>query len=345
VDSYLHAGTATTLADDVLDGLTRPFKELPGKHLYDARGSQLFEQICSLSEYYPTRSERALLTAEATEIIAATLPNDLIELGAGSPAKARILLNAMHARDLTARYVPLDVSPTAVLECAREVADAFPTLDVHGVVGDIDHHLACIPDGGTRLVACLGGTFGNFLPGSRRRFLRHVRPLLAPDDHLLLGCDLVKDPVMIEAAYNDSRGVTAEFNRNVLEVLNRELDGNFELANFEHRAFYDAERDWIEMRLRARTACQVRLGAIDLGISFRSGEEVRTEISARFTRTSMAADLHATGLELVGWYTDPAKWSALAIARPRSAAPRRPGVAASDNGRELRANDGPSPSS
>lgn len=322
VDSYLHDGAPRTLADDVLDGLTRPFKELSPKHFYDARGSELFERICELPEYYPTRTERQILTAQAAEIIAASRPLDLVELGSGSAAKARILLGAMHAAGLARRYVPVDVSETAVLDCAQQVAAAFPALQVHGVVGDIERHLDGIPDGGPRLVAFLGGTLGNFPPGSRRRFLRHLATeLLGPEDHLLLGCDLVKEPRLVEAAYNDSQGVTAQFNRNLLSVLNRELGADFDPDNFDHRAFYDPARQWVEMRLRAHHPCTVNLPAIELEVSFAAGEELRTEISAKFTRARIAADLAAAGLELVGWHTDPAAWFALAIAR-KPAGPR-----------------------
>lgn len=316
VDCYLNAGAARTLADDVLDGLTRPFKELAPKHFYDARGSQLFERICQLPEYYPTRTERAILTAHAAAIVDATRPHDLIELGCGSAAKARILLDAMRAAGLARRYLPVDVSQAAVLGCAQEIATAFPGVGVHGVVGDFERHLDGVPDGGPRLVACLGGTLGNFAPGSRRRFLRRLAGLLGPADHLLLGCDLVKDPRIIEAAYNDAEGVTAQFNLNMLAVLNRDLNGDFDLANFEHRAFYDPEREWVEMRLRARAACQVTIQAVDLDVSFRAGEEIRTEISAKFTRERVACDLAAAGLELVGWHTNAANYFALAVARP-----------------------------
>lgn len=316
VDSYLGSGAARTLADDVLDGLTRPFKELPPKHFYDARGSQLFDRICGLPEYYPTRTERTILGDAARDIVAQTRPRDLIELGSGSAAKARILLGAMQGAGRARRYVPIDVSKAAVLDCAQEVAAAFPDLAVHGVVGDIERHLDGVPRGAPRLVAFLGGTLGNFTPGSRRRFLRHVAgELLGPEDHLLIGCDLVKDPAVIEPAYNDAQGVTAAFNRNVLSVVNRELCADFDLENFEHRAFYDGDREWVEMRLRACAACVVRIPSLDLDVAFAAGEELRTEISAKFTRERIAGDLAAAGLQLVGWHTDARDWFGVVIAR------------------------------
>jgi len=315
IDSYLTGGAPRTLADDVLDGLTRPFKELPPKHLYDARGSELFEQICDLPEYYPTRTERAILEEYADAIVAETGAVELVELGSGSAAKTRLLLDAMRRAEALDRYIPVDVSEQAVRESAEALADEYPGMRVHGVVGDFERHLDGVPEGGPRIVAFLGGTIGNFPPGSRRRFLRTIATLLGPDDALLLGTDLVKDPAIIEAAYNDSAGVTAEFNRNVLHVLNRELDADFPVDAFEHVAFFDREREWIEMRLRSGRACTVWVGDLGLRLTFGAGEELRTEISAKFTPARVRGDLAAAGLELLGWYTDPDELFALSLSR------------------------------
>src|SRR6478736_6318101 len=228
VESFVGQGEERALADDVLDGLTKPFKELPPKHFYDAVGAELFDRISELPEYYPTRAERAILEQSSAEIVAATGAAELVELGSGTAAKTRLLLGAMADAGTLRRYVPLDVTESMVVSCADELVDEFPGLRVHGIVGDFERHLSHVPPpDGPRVVAFLGGTIGNFTPGSRRRFLRAIAKLLRPGiDHLLLGTDLVKDPAVLEAAYDDSAGVTAEFNRNVLRVINRELDAD-----------------------------------------------------------------------------------------------------------------------
>lgn len=320
IDSYLSDGDERSLAYDVLDGLTRPFKELPPKHFYDARGSELFERICELPEYYPTRTERQILIANAGEIVEATGAGELVELGSGSAEKARILLAAMSRAGTLRRYVPLDVSESALEAAALELVDEFDELSVHGVIGDFERHLDRIPppeDGTPRIVALFGGTIGNFLPGTRRRMLRQIAGLLGPADHLLLGTDLVKEPAVLEAAYDDAQGVTAEFNRNVLHVLNRELDADFSPDAFEHIAFFDRRHEWIEMRLRATRPCSVLVGTLDLRVEFAAGEELRTEISAKFTRARVQEDFDAAGLQLEHWYTDGDNLFALSLARHR----------------------------
>jgi L-histidine Nalpha-methyltransferase len=319
VESYVGPKDERSLADDVLDGLTRPFKELPPKHFYDARGAELFDRICELPEYYPTRAERAILEERSAEIVEATGAAELVELGSGTAAKTRLLLRAMAEAGTLRRYVPLDVTESMVLSCADELVDEFPGLRVHGIVGDFEHHLPHVPEPeGPRIVAFLGGTIGNFTPGTRRRFLRAIAKLLRPGvDHLLLGTDLVKDPAVLEAAYDDSTGVTAEFNRNVLRVINRELDADFEVDAFEHVAFFDREREWVEMRLRAERRMDVHVGKLGLRVAFAPREELRTEISAKFTIKRLGADLAAAGLELREVLTDPDELFALSLsARP-----------------------------
>jgi L-histidine N-alpha-methyltransferase len=307
------------LADDVLDGLTRPFKELPPKHFYDARGSELFERICELPEYYPTRTERQILSESAPEIIEQTGATELVELGSGAADKARILLDAMAEAGTLRRYVPLDVSEQALQEAAEQLVSEYEGLQVEGVIADFERHLDSVPerDGGPRIVALLGGTIGNFPPGTRRRLLREIGGLLGPEDRLLLGTDLVKDPALIEAAYDDSEGVTAEFNRNVLHVINRELDADFSPDAFEHVAFFDSRHEWVEMRLRASTPQIVRVNAVGLSVEFDAGEELRTEISAKFTRPRLEADFEAAGLGLERWFTDPDALFALSLAARR----------------------------
>ena len=313
VDHRLPPGGERTLREDVLDGLTRPFKEIPPKHFYDARGSELFEQICELPEYYPTRTERSILDSCAEQIAERTGAAELVELGAGYATKTRILIDALPLE----RFIPVDVSETTVRECARQLVAEYPQLAVHGLVGDFERHLVHLPEPcGPRLVAFLGGTIGNFPPGSRRRFLRSIARTLGDDGWLLLGTDLVKDPLMLEAAYDDSAGVTAEFNLNVLRVMNRELGSDFDLDGFDHVAFWDAEREWVEMRLRSRRRQTVRFPDLDLTVHFAQREELRTEISAKFTPTRVQGDLAAAGLELVDWLTDDDGLFALSLARP-----------------------------
>jgi L-histidine Nalpha-methyltransferase len=319
IDVHVGEQSVRSLPDDVLDGLTRPFKELPPKHLYDARGSELFDQICDLPEYYPTRTERAILDECADMIVRRTGMAELVELGSGTAAKTRVLLSAMDRAGTLWRYVPFDVAEQVVRDCAAALADEYPAMDIHGIVGDFERHLAKIPRPERdcpRVVAFLGGTIGNFPPGARRRFLRALAGLLTPGDYLLLGTDLVKDIDVLEAAYDDAQGVTAEFNRNVLHVLNRELDADFQTELFEHVAFFDPDREWIEMRLRARRACHVRIDALDLEVDFDRGEELRTEISAKFTRDRLRADYAAAGLELAEWFTDDDGLFALSLASP-----------------------------
>jgi L-histidine N-alpha-methyltransferase len=318
IHTYLAASDERALADDVLDGLTRPFKELPPKHFYDARGAQLFDEICDLPEYYPTRTERAILRERAAEIVALTSAAEIVELGSGTAAKTRILLDAMRDAGTLRRYVPLDVTESMILETAAALVEEYPGLLVHGIVGDFERHLHHLPPAlGPRLVVFLGGTIGNFTPGSRRRFLRGLAKAMGPDDHLLLGTDLVKDPAILEAAYDDSQGITAEFNRNVLHVVNRELDADFDVDAFDHVAFFDREREWIEMRLRATARQHVRIEALGIDVTFEPREELRTEISAKFTFERLAGDLAAAGLELEHVFTDDDALFALSLSRPR----------------------------
>ena len=319
IDSHLDDAEERSLAEDVLDGLTRPFKELPPKHFYDARGAQLFDQICELPEYYPTRCERAILSERADELAALTGAVELVELGSGTASKTRVLLDALSAAGTLERYVPVDVTESMVRECAETLTAEYPGLQVHGVIGDFERHLDHVPPAiGPRIVAFLGGTIGNFTPGSRRRFLREISRLLGPEDFLLMGTDLVKDPRVLEAAYDDSQGVTAEFNRNVLRVLNRELQADFDPEDFDHVALFNEQHEWIEMRLRAKRELIATIRGLDLSVHFDAGEELRTEISAKFTPERVDGDLSAAGLELVRWLPDPDGLFALTLSRRTS---------------------------
>jgi L-histidine N-alpha-methyltransferase len=317
VRSYLGPGDERSLADDVLDGLTRPFKEIQPKHFYDARGGELFDRITELPEYYPTRAEAAILQTRGAEALVEMGAAEIVELGSGTATKTRLLLRALDEAGTLRRYVPIDVTEGLVRSTAEELVEELPGLSVHGIVGDFERHLRHVPaplDDGPRVVAFLGGTIGNFPPGSRRRFLRRMSRLLRPGvDRLLLGTDLVKDVETLEAAYNDAQGVTAEFNLNVLRVVNRELDADFDVDAFEHVAFYDHDREWIEMRLRAQRRMDVRIGKLDLDLAFAAREEMRTEISAKFTPERLRGDLAASGLRAVEVMTDPDDLFALSL--------------------------------
>lgn len=303
------------LITDARAGLTATPKWLPPKYFYDARGSELFEEITRLPEYYPTRTERSLLAAIAPEIAAVAGAEVLLELGSGSSEKTGFLLDALAGAGRLAAYVPVDVSPAALDGAVTELAATRPNLTVVPVVADFEHHLAELPAPGRRLVAFLGSTIGNFAPAERARFLRDLAAALAPGESVLLGLDLVKDSRRLVAAYDDSAGVTAEFNRNVLRVLNRELDADFDVDAFRHVARWDPEQEWMEMRLCATRPMRVRVAALDLTVAFAADEEIRTEISAKFRRERIAPELAEAGLDLVGWWTDPDADYALALAR------------------------------
>jgi iron(II)-dependent oxidoreductase len=304
-----------TLAEDVRAGLTSELKQIPPKYFYDERGSELFDRITSLPEYYPTRAEREILNRRAPEIVRDSRAAELVELGSGSASKTRALLYAMAGEGTLRRYVPLDVSQATVESCAAELTELYPGLEVHGVVGDFGRDLARVPDGQRRLFAFLGGTIGNLFPDERAAFLTRLRTMMLPGDRLLIGTDLVKDRSVLEAAYNDTQGVTAEFNRNVLRVVNDGLGANFEPEAFEHVAFFDEANSWIEMRLRANGAQDVRIEGADLELTFEDGDEIRTEISAKFTRDAVETELRVAGLRLEHFFTDENGLFGLAVAR------------------------------
>jgi L-histidine N-alpha-methyltransferase len=317
IDDRLGGSAGDDIAAVVRDGLTRsPLKELPPKLFYDDYGSELFDRITQLPEYYPTRCERAILNRRAPEIAAATGAEELIELGSGSASKTRALLFAMAGAGTLRRYVPVDVSAAPVERSARELCEIYPGLEVHGLIGDFQSDLVHLPDGERRLFAFLGGTIGNFFPEERIDFLAELRDRMGPDDRLLLGTDLVKDVAVLEAAYDDSAGVTAEFNRNVLRVVNRELGADFRIERWEHHAFFDPDRSWIEMRLRSLDDVVVQVPGAGIEAAFDAGEEIRTEISAKFTRERVDADLRAADLELEAFWTDDEGLFGLSLSAP-----------------------------
>jgi L-histidine Nalpha-methyltransferase len=309
---------AESLRADALAGLTSTPKELPPKWFYDERGSELFEEITRLPEYYPTRAEREILRDRAGEIAAISAAHTLVELGAGSAEKTGLLLDALWARRTLRRFVPVDVSESALLAAAERVTATYPGLAVQAVVSDFEEHLGLpgkpspgdprIPgdaaQASSRLVIFLGGTIGNLVPAQRAVFLASLRAELAAGDSLLLGTDLVKDPATLVAAYDDAAGVTAAFNKNVLNVINSELGGDFDLDAFAHVAVWDSEAEWIEMRLRSLTDQTVKVSALDLAVPFGEGEEMRTEVSAKFRAEGVRAELAAAGFEMRAWWTD-----------------------------------------
>ena len=302
------------LRADALAGLTETPKELPPKWFYDEVGSALFEEITRLPEYYLTRREREILTSEASTIARLTRAETLVELGSGTSEKTRLLLGALAGEGTLRRFVPLDVNERVLRDSAVAIAARFPGLEVHGVVGDFERHLEHAPAAGNRLVAFLGSTIGNLKPPERARFLARVAGFLGPGGALLLGTDLVKDEARLVAAYDDARGVTAAFNLNLLSVLNRELGADFDPSAFEHVARWDPRHEWVELALRARAGQRVRVAALDLEVAFAAGEELRTEISAKFRRERVEEELGAAGLQLAGWWTDRRGDFALALA-------------------------------
>ncbi|WP_328648284.1 L-histidine N(alpha)-methyltransferase [Amycolatopsis sp. NBC_00348] len=311
------SGDAVTeeLRADVVAGLTAEQKWLPPKWFYDAEGSELFEKITQLPEYYPTRSEREVLAAHAGDVAELTGAHTLVELGSGSSEKTRLLLDALTRHGTLATFVPLDVSESALADAARSISADYPGLEVRGVVGDFTQHLDLLPGDGPRVVAFLGGTIGNFLPAERATFLRSVREVLDEGEWLLLGTDLVKDAETLERAYDDAAGVTAEFDMNVLRVLNARLGANFDLDEFEHVSHWDAEHEWVEMRLRARRELTVGIPGADLTVRFAAGEHIRTEISAKFRPGGVEAELAAAGFALDQWWTDSQQRFGVSLAR------------------------------
>jgi L-histidine N-alpha-methyltransferase len=302
------------LERDARVGLMSHPKRIPSKYFYDARGSELFDEITRLEEYYPTRTETAILERVAGEIVGQVRPREIVEIGAGYSRKTQILLDALHEAG-GRRFVPLDVSVDALHAAGRRLLREHPWLEFQGVTADFERHLAQVPRSGRRLVCFLGSTIGNLEAERRVPFLREVRSMLAEHDRFLLGVDLVKRSDRLEAAYNDARGVTAEFNKNVLVVLNRELDGDLAPEAFGHRAFYDARKSRIEMRLVALRPMRARLDRLDLELAFELGEELHTEISCKFRRETLAEDFRGAGLMLERWFTDPAGDFGLALGK------------------------------
>lgn len=312
------AGALDSLADDVREGLSASPRFLLPKYLYDAVGSDLYEQITDLPEYYQARTELGILQREMPGVVERLAPTELVELGSGSSRKTRVILDAMDAAGLLRRYLPVDVCPPALLDAAGMLAEAYPGLRVHAVAGDFERHLDKVParpPAGRRLVAFLGGTIGNLAPTHRDAFMRHLAGLLGPGDALLMGMDIVGgDPERIRRAYDDAAGVTAEFNRNILRVINRELAADFAPEAWDHRAVWRRTLERVEMRLRAREPMRVHIGALGMEVTFEEGEELVTELCCKFRRETAEALYARAGLELTEWHTDELGHFAVSVA-------------------------------
>ena len=307
LDNYLAADAAdAALRRDVRDGLTQQPKTLPPKWFYDAVGSDLFDQITRLPEYYPTRAEAQILAARAGEIATASGADTLVELGSGTSEKTRALLNALREQGSLRRFIPFDVDPSVLQLAGQAIQQEYPGVEINAVCGDFEEHLGKIPAVGRRLVAFLGSTLGNLTPGPRAEFLASVSEMMQPGDTLLLGTDLVKDVDRLVRAYDDNAGVTAQFNRNVLTVVNRELGADFDVPAYEHVAKWNADEERIEMWLRSTRPQRVHITALDLDVDFADGEEMLTEVSCKFRRSGVDAELAAAGLERIHWWTDEA---------------------------------------
>jgi L-histidine N-alpha-methyltransferase len=302
------------LRQDVLDGLRRSPKELPPKWFYDSVGSDLFDQITRLPEYYPTRAEAEILSARSAEVASLTGADTLVELGSGTSEKTRMLLAALREHGSLRRFVPFDVDATMLHAAASAIQRDYPNIEIAAVCGDFEEHLAEIPGGGRRLFVFLGSTIGNLNPGPRAQFLASLAAVLQPGDSLLLGTDLVKEIDRLVRAYDDAAGVTARFNRNVLAVINRELDADFDIQAYAHVARWNAEAERIEMWLRADGPQRVRIRALDFTVEFAAGEQMLTEVSCKFRVEAVAAELAAAGLRRTRWWTDDAGDFALSLA-------------------------------
>ncbi|HNF04031.1 MAG TPA: L-histidine N(alpha)-methyltransferase [Mycobacterium sp.] len=315
LSNYLAADSAArALRDDVSHGLRQNPKSLPPKWFYDSVGSELFDRITRLPEYYPTRTEAQILRAEASAIAAASAADTLVELGSGTSEKTRLLLNAMRDAGSLSRFVPFDVDAGVLESAGAALQREYPSLQIDAVCGDFEEDLAKVPGGGRRLFAFLGSTIGNLTPQPRARFLAALAETLQPGDCLLLGTDLVKDTERLVRAYDDGAGVTALFNRNVLAVVNRELAADFDVDSFEHVARWNADEERIEMWLRAGTAQHVTIGALNLVVDFTAGEEMLTEVSCKFRPDAVADELARAGLRPTHWWTDPAGDFGLSLA-------------------------------
>jgi L-histidine N-alpha-methyltransferase len=312
------ADRRAALYEATLAGLRSTPKEIPFVWKYDERGSLIFEQITRLPEYYLTRAERGILALHAGEIASLTQAETLVELGSGTSEKTRLLLDALAAAGTLRCFMPLDVSEEVLVASARQVATEYPEIEVHAVVGDFQHHLPALPGDTRRLFAFLGSTFGNLSDEARRALLGGLAACMSPGDAFVLGLDLLKDPARIEAAYNDAAGLSEQFQRNALEHLDRELDSDFSVARFAYDAFWDAEREWIDLGFRSVEEQVVHVPGLGIDVELADRERLRTGVSTKFRRERVEAELEEAGLALERWWTDAAGDCAVVLAAPRS---------------------------
>lgn len=315
--SYMKDTFQSDISRDVLQGLTYGQKSIPSKYLYDAYGSRLFEEICSLPEYYQTRTELSILKSSATHMVQNLREVDIVELGSGSNLKIRTLLDAcIRSCKSDICYLPVDVSESALVEASLELLDSYTDLKIVGIVADFTKHIGKIPAGRQRLFVFFGSTIGNFSGGARIGLLKSVAKMMGPGDRFLLGIDMIKPVEVIERAYNDSMGVTAEFNKNILNVLNRELNADFDASHFDHVAFYHASKEQVEMHLRANRGVSVEINGLGIQVSMEKGETIQTEICGKFSRESAEAMAEEAGLRIDRWYSDPQGWFSLVELAP-----------------------------
>ncbi len=313
VRSHIEKTFRSNIANDTLRGLTAPRKSIPSKYFYDARGSRLFDEICNLPEYYPTRTEMSILEHASANIMGSFKRGDIVELGSGGNRKIRMLLDAV-GRDSRNhyRYVPVDVSETALIEASEELLKIYPELEVLGIVADFTAHMNAIPSERPRLIIFFGSTIGNFNDQDRKRFLQLVADSMKPEDRFLIGFDMIKPRKTLEAAYNDSLGVTSAFNKNVLNVLNRELNADFNPSHFRHVAFFNEERSRVEMHLQARQDTEVTVSDLELEVEINKDETIHTEICSKFSKEDIRQMADDVGLDIKQWFFDSKEWFSLA---------------------------------
>jgi len=313
IRSHHDSSFRSEILKDVSTGLNAPRKSLPSKYFYDERGSQLFEEICSLPEYYPTRTEMSILKLSAPIIMKSFDRGDIVELGSGANWKIRMLLDAAGASKLSdLRYIPVDVSESALTEASEELLRLYPGLEVLGIVADFTMHMEAVPCDRRRLIVFLGSTIGNFNETMREDFLKLVAGTMNDSDSFLVGFDMLKPKATIEAAYNDTRGVTSEFNKNILRVINRELNADFIISHFDHVAFFNNDRDRIEMHLRANRNTVVNIDDLELELQIAKDETIHTENSCKFSRDGVKHLVKKSGLNIRNWYSDEKGWFSLA---------------------------------
>lgn len=307
--NYINSNFHDEMARDILIGLTAPQKFIPCKYFYDERGSRLFEEICHLPEYYPTRIEMKILRNSAKDMMMPFETGDLIELGSGTNWKIRMLLDTLsESRRRNIRYVPVDVSETALTKASLELQKLYPEISILAIVADFIHHIELLPKDRRRLLLFFGGTIGNLDYDTGAAFLKSVADIMNEEDRFLFGIDMLKPIEILHSAYNDSRGITSEFNRNILNVINRELNANFKPLDFEHVAFFNEDKEQVEMHLRASRKMVVEISNLNLIVQFEEGETINTEICRKFSRQSIEEMLSKAGLYITDWFSDPDGW-------------------------------------